>query len=384
MLLLTTLFLSLVAHIYGAIRTDHEWKNVKTGIKIYNYTHKSSFEKVMNKFEQETCLRWNKSKDQLKSVQGINVLNHHKECFSVEIGPNSSDVPNTIYATNDCMENYYTMLRLMFNALGLSFEHRRNDRDKYIKINNSTVDQSNEYYFLKDKDLGYKTETFGTTYDYGSITHGGAFDYSSHGEQTITPEGNNKYIGWYNKTIGQRSIESFNEYKLFNYFYCNSTCTHHKTQLDCQKGGYQNPNNCGTCICPFPFEGNNCEKIKANEGYCGDTATIFTAKEEEEKRGFATKATCYANITAPVGKKVQIRVHWLNFQISPHDICSPGYQNVVEIISGKDESITGLCLCAYIGGEYQEVTITSDGNEAFIFFKASFVGPNFQFFFKAV
>uniref|UniRef100_A0A0N5A053 ZnMc domain-containing protein n=1 Tax=Parastrongyloides trichosuri TaxID=131310 RepID=A0A0N5A053_PARTI len=382
MFFLTTLFLSLVAQIYGAIRTDYQWENVKNGIKLYNYTQNNQFGYVMKNLEEETCLKWNKSTTKLESGQGINVLKHNNECYSLEIGPNSSNVPNTIFATDWCMNNYYVMLGLVFNALGLSYEHNRNDRDTYVTINDSNVESYNKKYLQKDKDLNYTTETFGTTYDYGSITHGGPFYYSSSGKQTITPLGISEYIGWHNKTIGQRNIESFNEYKLFNYFYCNNTCP--QTKLDCQRGGYRHPNNCNKCKCPHPFEGNNCEKIKANKEYCGDKPTIFTATEKEEKRGFATKATCYASITAPVNKKVQIRVHWLNFQISPDDICSPGYQNVVEIIFGKDESITGLCLCAYIGDKYQEVTITSDKNEAFIVFKASFIGPDFQFFYKAV
>uniref|UniRef100_A0A0N4Z8M0 Astacin domain-containing protein n=1 Tax=Parastrongyloides trichosuri TaxID=131310 RepID=A0A0N4Z8M0_PARTI len=292
------------------------------------------------------------------------------------------NVPNTIYVTNDCMGNYYTMLRLMFNALGLSFEHRRNDRDKYIKINNSTVDRSNQYYFLKDKDLGYETETFGTTYDYGSITHGGAFDYSSREVQTIISVGDEKYIGWHNKMIGQRNIESFNEYKLFNYLYCNNTCP--QTKHDCQKGGYQHPKNCNKCKCPYPFEGNNCEEMKANERYCGDIATIYTATHEEIRRGFANKATCYVKITAERNQKVHIEVNLLDFQIPPSDICSPGYSNVVEIIFGRDKSVTGLCLCAYIGSGYPSVIVTSEDNEAFIVYKGSSLNYNFKFSYKAV
>uniref|UniRef100_A0A0N5A0L9 Astacin domain-containing protein n=1 Tax=Parastrongyloides trichosuri TaxID=131310 RepID=A0A0N5A0L9_PARTI len=383
MFFLTTLLLSLVTQIYGAIRIDKDsiWKDVQYGIKIYKYKNTDRFTDVMNNLMENTCLKWNVTSNEIKEGQGINILqSKQKSCYSVEIGANTSKVPNTIFATDWCMNNYYVMLGLVFNALGLSYEHNRDDRDSFVKINNSSVKDSDQKYLTKDRDLNYTTETFGTTYDYGSITHGGAFDYSSRGEQTITPVGDEQYIGWHNKTIGQRSIESFNEYKLFNYLHCNHTCS---KNITCYRGGYQHPKKCGHCKCPFPFKDDHCTNLESNKGYC-DTIRDLTAAEEEVRKGFANVASCYVKITAKENKKVQITVGLLNFQIPPNDICSPGYQDVVEIIYSKYRSVTGLCLCAYIGGDYPNVTVISDNHEAFIVYKGSSYFNEFAFFYKAV
>uniref|UniRef100_A0A0N4ZJE7 Astacin domain-containing protein n=1 Tax=Parastrongyloides trichosuri TaxID=131310 RepID=A0A0N4ZJE7_PARTI len=297
---------------------------------------------------------------------------------SLEIGANTSKVPNTIFATDNCMNNYYVMLGLVFNALGLSYEHNRDDRDSFVKINNSSVKDSDQKYLTKDRDLKYTTETFGTTYDYGSITHGDPKFYSSNEQKTITTLGS--YIGWRDKMIGQKSIESFNEYKLFNYLYCNRTCS---TSITCYREGYQDPNKCGYCKCPFPFEGNICQNMKQDVKYCAGIRDL-TATKDEVRQGFANDATCYVKITAEGNKKVQITVGLLNFRIPPNDICSPGYHDVVEIIYSKYRSVTGLCLCAYIGGSFSNVTVISDNHEAFIVYKGSSLGNEFTFFYKAV
>ena len=50
-----------------------------------------------------------------------------------------------------------------------------------------------------------------------------------------------------------------------------------KTPLSqpCQRGGYQNPNNCSDCICPDGFSGQLCDQIApAKNGKCRITAKV--------------------------------------------------------------------------------------------------------------
>uniref|UniRef100_A0A0N4ZLJ0 Astacin domain-containing protein n=1 Tax=Parastrongyloides trichosuri TaxID=131310 RepID=A0A0N4ZLJ0_PARTI len=196
---------------------------------------------------------------------------------------------------------------------------------------------------------------------------------------TITALGS--FSGWHEKTIGQKSIESFNEYKLFNYLYCNYTCP---TQHTCYRGGYQDPNKCGHCKCPYPFVEPLCSNLKQNEGYCANVQDL-KATEGEQKRGFATQhSSCYVYISAPQNQKVRINITALNFQIPENERCSAGYSNVVEVIYGKERSVMGLCLCATIGGSYSNVSITSYNHELFFVFKASMFAPSVEFYYMAV
>jgi astacin len=61
------------------------------------------------------------------------------------------------------------------------------------------------------------------------------------------------------KTIGQRTGLSFLDAKHLNLAYCASNCAISSTS--CQNGGYPNPNNCETCLCPEGFAGDFCEGL---------------------------------------------------------------------------------------------------------------------------
>ncbi|XP_074648581.1 low choriolytic enzyme-like [Tubulanus polymorphus] len=79
------------------------------------------------------------------------------------------------------------------HALGFYHEQSRPDRDNYveIKLENIKPDHAKNFDKLPD------TQTYGQTYDYGSLMHYGPTTFSSNGEPTIVP----KKAG---VTIGQR------------------------------------------------------------------------------------------------------------------------------------------------------------------------------------
>jgi len=44
----------------------------------------------------------------------------------------------------------------------------------------------------------------------------------------------------------------------------------------CQRGGYQNPNNCSTCTCPDGFSGQYCDQVAPSKyGKLDNLCTIF-------------------------------------------------------------------------------------------------------------
>uniref|UniRef100_A0A0N4ZA85 ZnMc domain-containing protein n=1 Tax=Parastrongyloides trichosuri TaxID=131310 RepID=A0A0N4ZA85_PARTI len=384
MLLLNTLFILFIEQIFGAIRTDpdHKWKNVKDGIKIYNQSSYKGLDYAMKKIEQYTCLKWNKSSVEIKDEQGINIkLIQESFCYSSETGATSSDKPNTIYATSDCLNNDMEMLSLLFNALGLSYEHNRNDRDEYVEIFNSSIDESKLKYVTKDKDLNFTTENYGTVYDFGSILHG-RFDFlSQKNSQTILPKGN--YSGWLNKTIGQREVRTFNLFKLFNFLYCNDTCINVTPKPNCLRNGYQDPKNCEQCQCPYPFEGPTCNSMRNDSGYC--PGTFYEVTEKEEERGFNGHNYCFISFKTKESQyKVKITIVQLNFCGYGINSCSIGNTRFVEVIYRKDRSVMGLCLCACIGGQYEPVSITSEDNEAFIVYHGNTATDGLKFKYQAV
>src|SRR4051812_17692676 len=58
---------------------------------------------------------------------------------------------------------------------------------------------------------------------------------------------------FYMNTIGQRQNPSFNDVKLLNMMYCSGACP--APGPTCTNDGYDNPNACGTCLCPSGLTG---------------------------------------------------------------------------------------------------------------------------------
>uniref|UniRef100_A0A0N4Z5N6 Metalloendopeptidase n=1 Tax=Parastrongyloides trichosuri TaxID=131310 RepID=A0A0N4Z5N6_PARTI len=177
--------------------------------------------------------------------------------------------PNFIYIGHSC-NNKGHVLSFILQVLGVDDEHNRIDRDKYVKIRDEKMEPRFREYFQKDNIKN--TKIFDTNYDYGSITHGSPRLYLRWaGGETIKVIGN--HTEYYQKMIGQRYSVSFNEYKLVNYLYCNETCKSTEKKPECWFGGYQNPNKCNECLCPYPLYGYRCQSLTSdNKGYCPYTS----------------------------------------------------------------------------------------------------------------
>uniref|UniRef100_A0A0N5A0C8 Astacin domain-containing protein n=1 Tax=Parastrongyloides trichosuri TaxID=131310 RepID=A0A0N5A0C8_PARTI len=142
MFFLNTLFLSFVAQIYGAIRTDYTWRN-HTHIRIYSYSFTDALNSVIDRINSQTCLKLIKTNTKITSGEGINIERQvssvPEECSVASIGPYTGIRPNRIEATEKCIRNKMELLSAVFTALGLSYEHNRNDRDDFITVNKDAV-----------------------------------------------------------------------------------------------------------------------------------------------------------------------------------------------------------------------------------------------------
>ncbi|CAL2051498.1 unnamed protein product [Caenorhabditis brenneri] len=80
---------------------------------------------------------------------------------------------------------------------------------------------------------------YGVPYDYGSIMHHRA-DPKGNGNIVVLPFDPN-----YVMTIGQEETLSYRDIKRMNLAYCSSKCSN---MLNCNNGGYVDPNNCNQCF----------------------------------------------------------------------------------------------------------------------------------------
>ncbi len=64
----------------------------------------------------------------------------------------------------------------------------------------------------------------------------------------------------YQRNIGQRFGLSFLDAMLINKVYCKDACSQYPP-LQCQNGGYPDPNNCYQCQCPEGLAGGVCDEV---------------------------------------------------------------------------------------------------------------------------
>uniref|UniRef100_A0A0K0FWS1 Metalloendopeptidase n=1 Tax=Strongyloides venezuelensis TaxID=75913 RepID=A0A0K0FWS1_STRVS len=186
---------------------------------------------------------------------------------------------------------------------------------------------------------------FGIPYDFGSVMHYKRFDFSKNGNQTIVA-----IDGKYDKTMGQRNRLSFNDIKLINFKYCNSSCS---TSISCLNGGYVNPNSCGVCKCPLNFYGTYCQNyVTSPSTTCG--SQMLTANTTLQFLTISGALNCYFVIkTTPYGT---IRINVISTNLVKNDPCYSG--KGLEIKYLKDKTSTGINFCGV--NSYQIFNSESD------------------------
>uniref|UniRef100_A0A0N4Z871 Metalloendopeptidase n=1 Tax=Parastrongyloides trichosuri TaxID=131310 RepID=A0A0N4Z871_PARTI len=302
------------------------------------YCASNVVEDALKEIEENTCFRFEKEyKILIEEGEGINVL-WGDICVSRHIGRRAFDFPNNILVNYDCCNNYKYILGLLLQALGLDYEHNRFDRNTFIHINRDDI-QANGLKYFNEKDKSFY-EVYGTNYDYGSITHGWPTMFVKNNKEAITVIGNHSKI--YQKMIGQKSSVSFNEYKLINYNYCNYTCINNGKPL-CKNNGYQHPNYCYKCQCPYPYQGNTCESIPAKHPRCPEYN--IHPNVHENNLNFWNNQKCYTFIQGDSDKLILIKIKQAHLTF--RDSCGRG-ESMLEIKYKKDKTLMGLCFCGYV------------------------------------
>uniref|UniRef100_A0A0N5A6T4 Metalloendopeptidase n=1 Tax=Parastrongyloides trichosuri TaxID=131310 RepID=A0A0N5A6T4_PARTI len=362
---------------YGGIITDPSRKWSRP-IMIYvdQEANTTEFEEARLYINTATCvyLKLVDSYESISNKNGIYVnFNNEDVCGVDNIGKKNYETPNKIWISRHCAHNFRKILSLLYLTIGVTPEYDRFDRDDYVHINKDNVKENFYDTFFKKYDTE-DIKTYGTMYDYGSLVHDSSRAFSIRRKETIKVIGN--YTEHYKKMIGQRYVTSFNERKLVNLYYCSHMCNGEVT-YDCQRSGYQRPQDCFACICPYPFYGRTCTEIRKSDPKCGSQTTI-NANTNIQLLTFNGNIDCYFTIQAPEGKRNEITV--MSLELRDYSICVRG-ENNVEIKYKADLGAMGLCLC---GSITQSFKIVSDNRFVFVFYRSTQSNGSFKFGVKAL
>lgn len=133
---------------------------------------------ALREIEGATCVRFRQETG--PNNRFISITNNVAGCFS--------SVGFQWYASQQlnlgtgCMRRG-TIMHEFLHALGFYHQQNSDDRDSFVHINLKNVRPGQENNFAKYTNS--EVSNYGFQYDYGSIMHYGAYDFSINGEPTI-------------------------------------------------------------------------------------------------------------------------------------------------------------------------------------------------------
>ncbi|CAI5456645.1 unnamed protein product [Caenorhabditis angaria] len=237
------------------------------------------------------------------------------------------------------------------HSLGIFHEQARPDQERHIAINYNNIPLArwNNFQAVDDN----HADTFDLPYDTGSVMHYGPYGFAS---DPYTPT-----IRTLEKaqqsTIGQRAGPSFLDYQAINVAYdCVSRCG----PLPCLRGGYPNPNDCSSCLCPEGLSGQFCEKVYPSTEQCG--GTLFANKEikyissPNYPNEFPLNTECNWIIVAPAEGRVFMEFEG-DFDFLCEDTCDKAY---VEVKYHNDKRLTGARYCCSLTPRNKFISFTNE------------------------
>uniref|UniRef100_A0A0N4Z1G5 Metalloendopeptidase n=1 Tax=Parastrongyloides trichosuri TaxID=131310 RepID=A0A0N4Z1G5_PARTI len=339
--------------IYGGILNDtsRQWKfplyfRVDESLYDVDRVIKKAFSRIM----EYTCLEFYEYPLYDDFKYGIHFKKGDKP-YSDSIGKKLDSNITYIYLNNNWKNNYIMIQSLIIIALGVYPEQTRSDRDKYVHIYWKNIDtKANMIYFNQTKNDTLIPE-YDTHFDFGSVVHFKGTSFSINTKETISAYG--WYYENYQNMMGQKTVVTFNNYKLLNRHFCSHKIN--KTIL-CEKNGYGHPNQRRKCMCPYPFVGDRCQWIMKSATYCPNYQ--LTAVHHEYRNAvYHFKGYCFTSITATSSNyNVELTIYRLSLEsVSP---CTR-MDGTVEVKYKKDKSIMGLCFC---GSSQKNYKIVSEDN----------------------
>uniref|UniRef100_A0A0N5BSE8 Astacin domain-containing protein n=1 Tax=Strongyloides papillosus TaxID=174720 RepID=A0A0N5BSE8_STREA len=275
-----------------------------------------------------TCLHFKKDSKKLYKI-GINFYSN-KKYSKVELST-SSKKPTKVYLRKGIKKN--DLLFFIGLALGLVPEITRNDGSLNVEVIKSNIKKSNYEKYYKVKQYDYKIIA-NTSFDFHSVMLPSRKFKGVKGRLTYKFRG---YLSKYNeKSVNDLKDFTYNDVKRLWYLHYDKC-----QKYNCFSGGYLETS-CDKCVCPEPFAGEKCKKIrKNNEKKCGKTQTFEADLSKRNHTIEVDRSSCYYSIKSKEGKKVQFNI--LNFTSSIGSGCDLGFR--LEVKYRNDKGATGLRLC---------------------------------------
>ncbi|EPB77899.1 astacin [Ancylostoma ceylanicum] len=168
---------------------------------------------AMDDIGANTCIRFRERRDEETYVE---IINKEGEGCSSSLGrlPSGNRLQLEASRIGNCVTKKIVFHELM-HIIGMDHEHKRQDRDKYVKIHWENIEEDSRRFFEKDNNI----DTYGLPYDFYSITHFGKNEFSM--DDTITIETIDKK---YQDIIGEQSMPSRNDYRKICLMYGCEKC----------------------------------------------------------------------------------------------------------------------------------------------------------------
>uniref|UniRef100_A0A0K0F133 Metalloendopeptidase n=1 Tax=Strongyloides venezuelensis TaxID=75913 RepID=A0A0K0F133_STRVS len=311
--------------------------------------------------ETETCIRFYLVDQIVRGMSGIQFRLGEK-CVSV-IGKSLGREFQNIFIADYC-QTLGEIQHETLHALGIDHEHSRIDRDYYVSILLQNVDESqvDDFRITSRRD----SNTFGLSYDYGSIMHYDMYSHSKNKKPTIIP----KY-DLYKNTIGQIKELTFLDIKTLNLLYCKRKCS--SFMVLCHNSGYFDPNNCLRCKCVEGFAGYNCLNFVENIPICGKSK--YVAQYFPQKISARGIISCKYYLMTQKSARIMLKIRFTSIHPHRRKICSP--TNSLEIKYWEDKAVTGARFC----GVNKDVVFYSHGNTVIIYFRSTDTRNRFKLMF---
>ncbi|KAK0418911.1 hypothetical protein QR680_013845 [Steinernema hermaphroditum] len=286
--------------------------------------HRTTIHEAITFYEQNTCLSFRELASPIRG-NGLRFI-FGNDCSS-SVGRNQSPTMNLIILGDGC-DSFANVTHEIGHSLGLIHTHQRKDRDSYVSVNNYRKNWANDFEIER-----IYAKTYGVPYDYGSIMH-----YEGYSDDAVDPS---KPVILAKDRLRQFSMgndigPALSDLLLLNRMYkCDSICA---GQVNvCKNSGFMNPNDCSKCICPFGFGGRFCQ-FRAEGNFrgapCGGTIITESGKwhtlNPEHIWSIANDveghniATCHWHIKAMHGKKLEIKLEYVNNGLEVHRSCQQG------------------------------------------------------------